>query len=415
MMGTYERLAERVYPWITARMSRARFLTAMAVGAHVCEGFASDVGQDNVSPAWLIFEWHVVQAFTRAELQGFPGRRKVGDALRRGRRLSNQTYLKSPKVTGYSGIYGRLARGLRVLNDEFWVTEGGRELLRSWERDQRLDGFIDTRAGDGTRLVAALRRAVRRSMERKEVDQPGGWWVWPELARVLAPDRPGRREREWLAERLSRTDLEPNRDDHLALEMRRELLGLLARHGTVVDATHEPAFIRSAMHKASPELRRRLECIDAYEGLGRTIDDALRHILHLSTKSQGLAVCESDFGRDEPARYLAERTRRQVDRLEAAFTEPEWLQRISHLLRYREVRDAAQLFRLVLKHHEEAQQSKPPEGKRPWFAWQQEGVVVRSMYRDQHSEAPAFDDSYVFDYRTATASTFLRDLGRLAR
>lgn len=31
---TYERPADRIYPSITARMSRIRFLTAVAVGAH---------------------------------------------------------------------------------------------------------------------------------------------------------------------------------------------------------------------------------------------------------------------------------------------------------------------------------------------------------------------------------------------
>ena len=413
MMGTYERLAERIYPWITVRMARPRFLTAMVVGAHVCEGFAEDTAADNVTPAWLVFEWHVVEAFCRADLRRYPGRLKAEAALRRNQHLSAATYLKTPKVFGYTGIYRRLARGLQILDDDFYLDEGGYELLRAWEKDQRLDGFVDGRSGTGAKLLATLRKSVRRGMEKASVDQTNGWAIWAELTRLLQADRPGRRECEWISQRLSRTDLLSNREDGEAQEMRREILAHLERHGAV-DRQAEPSFFRTLFSKVSPALRERLECINAYEGLGRTVDDAFRYVLHLSAVKQGQPVSEGEFASDSQAKALAGRLQGHVDALEAHFTELDWLQLVEgHVRRYRDVQRPEELYRCVLEHHEDAQRRKPPDGKRPWFERLPDGIVVRPMYQQQHHLPPAFDDTYVFDYRTGTASSFLRDLGRV--
>ena len=58
------------------------------------------------------------------------------------------------------------------------------------------------------------------------------------------------------------------------------------------------------------------------------------------------------------------------------------------------------------------QRRKPPDGKRPWIERLQRGAVVRPMYRTD--QEPRFDDAYVYDYRSGTASGFLRDLRRLS-
>lgn len=412
MMGTYERLAERIYPWITVRMARPRFLTAIAVAAHVCEGFAEDLAVDDVSPAWLVLEWHVAEAFAREQLGRYPGRLKAEAALRRNQHLSNATYLKTPKVFGYTGVYRRLARGLEILDEAFYLEEGGIELMRAWERDLGMTGFVDGQHGSGASLRDVLRKAVRRGMEKAAVDQPAGWAMWSDLTRLLRPDHAGKREKDWIAQRLLRTDLRSNPEDDQALEMRRELLGLLEAHGAPVERNREPGFFRSTMRKASDGLRQRLACIDAYEGLGRTLDDAFRYILHLSTAKNGQAVTELEFAQDADARELASRVQRQVATLEAQFTETDWMLAVQgHLQRYRDVTSAAELFRSVLEHHQEAQRRKPPDGKRAWVEPVDGGAMVRPMY--WHPAPPAFSNAYVYDYRTGTASSFLRDLGRL--
>src|SRR5438045_3788472 len=72
----YERLANRFLPAVTVRMGHPRFVTAMAVGACVCEGWDSDtVAADGATPPWLVWEWFVVESFIRAadSLSGISG------------------------------------------------------------------------------------------------------------------------------------------------------------------------------------------------------------------------------------------------------------------------------------------------------------------------------------------------------
>src|SRR5271166_5450242 len=58
-----DRLAESLAPEVTARMSRIRFLTAIAVSSRVLE--PSDLVGPRGTPAYLAFEWHVVEALVR--------------------------------------------------------------------------------------------------------------------------------------------------------------------------------------------------------------------------------------------------------------------------------------------------------------------------------------------------------------
>lgn len=70
LQATYERLAERVFPSMTVRMKRIRFVTAIAVGAEVCRGLRDEVAADGKTPPWLIFEWYVVEGLLRAGIKG---------------------------------------------------------------------------------------------------------------------------------------------------------------------------------------------------------------------------------------------------------------------------------------------------------------------------------------------------------
>src|SRR5437899_7267851 len=60
-----ELLAEEIAPSITARMSRIRFITAMAVCSSATEGFAELPPGDGVSTPYLAFEWLLVTALAR--------------------------------------------------------------------------------------------------------------------------------------------------------------------------------------------------------------------------------------------------------------------------------------------------------------------------------------------------------------
>lgn len=412
LQATYENLAERIYPYITVRMSRPRFFTAMVVGSHICSEFIDELAEGEVTPAWLAFEWHVVEAFVRCGKTGIPGVQKVQSALSAGKRVGPATYLKTPKVFGFSGVYKRLARGLQILNDAFELDEGGFELLTTWEKEQRLQGFWADSRGPGAELRDELRQAVRESMRKGYVTRGAGWPYWEILTRHLRPDGAQKKEAECIAQRLFHTEGHHHTGDPLGEQMRRQMLEHLQAHGKPVWREGETVFFRTVMRKASPELRERLEGIDAYEGVCRIADDAFRLILHLSTTRGAAPVGEKDFAAHRLVSRLLERLPRAVIRLERQAINMGWTAAIPQLVhRYSSARTPGELFHRVLEHHEEAQRSKPPDGKRPWVEYHRGGVVVRPLY--QHPNPPQGDDSYVYDYRTASVSRFLVDLKRI--
>jgi hypothetical protein len=154
--------------------------------------------------------------------------------------------------------------------------------------------------------------------------------------------------------------------------------------------------------------------IDAYEGVCRILDDALRLIFHLSTERGIASVSASDFKRHELAQSVMANLPAKVGRATDLFAGTPWEAEVQELVgSYGGIRSAEALFDVVLSHHEKAQRGKPPDGKRPWFGRDRHGIVVRPTYADK--DLPPGDDSYVHWYRTGTATTFLQDLGRLPR
>jgi hypothetical protein len=417
--ATYEHLAERILPFLTVRMARPRFLTAMAVGAHVCQPFRDEIAADGVTPAYLVYEWYVIEAFVRhedllADRRSIPGIDKVGRALKSGRNVSAGTYLKTAKIFGFTGVYRRLAYGLEVLNDDLELDEGGWELLRVWEDEQRLSGFLAGSQGKGAQLREDLRRAVRDGLRNGHTARKR-WWHWETLTRHLDPATAGAREADCIHRRLLRADLRQNSRDPLATAMRGEFLDHLERHAVAITRIGDEAeFLRSLKGEASTDLCERLEAIDAYEGLCRPLESAFRLLLHLSTRAGGTPVDLADFRAEPTTDELAGRLPAAVDRLARALKGTSYLEEVRDLLaRCEGVGDASALYHTIVDHHEAAQLAKPPDGKRTWFERVGAGIVVRPQYA--HPDPPRTDDSYVHWYRTGTASTFLRDLGRLPR
>jgi hypothetical protein len=426
---TNERLAERIFPFMTVRMRRPRFLTAIAVAARICEGFEDEVAADGVTPAWLVCEWLVIEAFVRrreripeGERWALPGTQKVERAFRGGRRLGAAAYLKTPKVFGFTGVYKTLAVGLEIVaEDDLALDDGGYQLLRTWERERRLPGFLDGGQGAGARFREEMRRAVRDAMAKGFTDRRAGWPMWDEIVSHLEPSGAGGLEREWLHGRLLDPACRANPRDSEATQMRRELFRRVQALGRpVLSRAEEASFFRSICAQASgsgagPELRERLDMIDAYEALCRCIEDALALILFLSTERGGAGVTDQDFAADPLAPRLAAAVRPALHRIREAFDGSGWEREVMALLeRYGEVEDPQSLFATVLEHHHDAQRAKPPDGKRSWVEdLGSRGVAVRTRY--QRIERPAGDDDYVRDYRSSTASQFLQDLGKLPK
>ena len=190
----YERLANRLLPAVTVRMGHPRFVTAMAVGARVCDCDEWDtdaVAADEKTPPWLVWEWFVVEVFVRGEdslsgISGVPGIQKVRRALRNQRPVSASAYLKTPTAFGFTGVFRRLARGIGIVTDDGSLDDGGYDLVTAWAKDQGLDGFIDAYGGDGHAFRERLRRAVAEGMEKGHTTPQSGEF-WRDLGRRLDP------------------------------------------------------------------------------------------------------------------------------------------------------------------------------------------------------------------------------------
>lgn len=364
-LPVHERLAERILPHLDERMERPRFITALVVGARVCDEFGSDeLAADGVTPPWLVFDWY------------------AADALLRGTG-SGPLYLPRPR-RGFATIYRTAAVGLGFLTEDHRLTCAGAELLRAWEKDEELDGFVDGAFGVGARLRCELARAVERGLTAGHAVRPRSE-VHRQLARTLCPAGIGARERRVVLDQLGRTGSAPGCDPH-ALEMRRELIDALERRGQPVGRPDEAAFFREVAPTASTGLARRLNAIDEYESLLQPIGHARSIVRQL--RAQLGTVRVDRFISHEGMPQLAERVRRAAgtigDRL------GDWQPEAKQLAdQFSAVRDARSLFESVVR--DEETQHQPLESR-----------------SDAH-EPP----NYRHGYRSSTLSRFLSDLGRL--
>ena len=405
----YDRLADRLLPAVTVRMGHPRFLTAMAVGACVCEGWDLDAtAADEVTPPWLVWEWFVVEAFVRAEdaLSGrpsIPGAQKVRRALRQARPVSAAAYLKTPTAFGFTGIFRRLARGIRIFTDDGLLDDGGYELIVAWAKDQGLNGIIESSGGDGRAFRDRLRRGVSQGLEKGHTT-PQSAGFWRELALRFDPIAPGKHERKVLLDRIV----------SLAgpIEMIGHLKEAIITQGGVSGREEEAPFIRKLGKRAPAELQRLLEAIDAYEAFGRSITNAFEGLRYCASSNGGAPVGASDFSTTKAAKFALVALRPSLERISSHPTLLEWDKNslAQAVERFDEVRTVADLFEATLDHHEQVQRDKPPNGKRPWFERAARGkIMLRSGYTMR--EPPEVEADYVHEYRIPTFSRFLAELG----
>lgn len=418
LQRTYERLADRILPSITVRMARIRFVTAMTAGAVVCRDYDDEaLAADGRTPPWLVFEWYISEGLVRERATikragGIPGSLKIESAIRNKFALSAATYLKTPKVFGSTGIYRRLATGLQIITPDHNLDEGGVELVRAWQADQGLPGFLDGTTGAGAAFRTDLERAVRQGLDKARTSKQAKGF-WREVCRVFRPDGAGRRERQVLYKRLTRTDLVTNGVEHEAIANRRRLIDALEARGAFVTRDGEAAFFAEVAQHANAELGSRLRAIGRYERLCRVATDAFDTIRFLATDAQCASIGAADFAELPQAGALAAAAHSAAAEVLRDQALCVWEPAAAELAqRYVEVRAPADLFEAVLVHHEEIQRAKPPDGKRPWIERGSRGqVFVRGAYTVPAQ--PATGRAYVHTYRTPSLSSFLVDLGRL--
>ena len=408
LAATYERLADRVLPGVTVRMGRPRFLTALAVGARVCNDFEPEtLAKDGVTPPYLVFEWWVVEAFVRAsdelkETGRIPGIQKVQACYHNGRPVSAPAYLKTASVFGFTGIFRRLARHTEIITSDGLLDEAGHRLIDTWSREQGLDGFLHGREGAGAALREDLRKAVRQGLEQGHTGyRPGSFWS--AIAQHLDPARPGRRERALLLELIDNRAGQPDEVKFITASLRKRAAPL--------EFADEAKHLRSLQRSAPQSLRPVLAAIDDYESLCRPLTDAFDWIRFLASKEPSSGMSVDDFLARAPAAKLCDRIATAVQAVtDNAVVAEVWPERAQVLTLLREATSPKRLVPIVLQHHRDAQARKPPDGKRPWLEEDTRGrLLVRASYRLEDKPDPLSD--YVHEYRLPTVSRFLSDLG----
>ncbi len=403
-----DRLADQILTGLRARMSRPRFLTAIAVSAEVCEGMEERLAADGVTPDYLVFEWLVVEAFVRegerVKTLRTPGTQKAQDARDSGERMCARTYLKTPTVFGFHGIYKPLARHLGIVDDDLRLSDRGYELVKVWQTEQGLDGFLSSAAGDGPgrSIRQTLRSAVEEGLAAGYTSRSGGWNGWAILARHLSPADAGPAEAAYLHRVLRDPEAAP----------RGEVFELLEEVGAGGDASEQELSRNLLIPKASRDLAARLEAIVAYEQVCGVLEEAFDWIRYLSTHSRDRPIGADTFAKDGRGRELAGELPKRIAAAEQALSVcPLHVQQMfAQLARaFDTVRDPHELFEAILARHQDVQQEKPPEGKRSWFDRDDAGATfVRVPYRV--TERPESDHPWNRPYRISAALSFLDDL-----
>ncbi len=392
-------------------MSRPRFLTAIAAAAAVCDGMEETIAANGVTPAYLVFEWLLVEGFARAadraDVHGTPGIGKASACRQAETPMCARAYLKAPTVFGYHGVYRRLARDTGILDNNGLLCENGYALLKIWEKEQGLIGFLDSAsAGPGASAHRQmLRDAVADSLKAGFGKRKGGWAGWQFFALHLTPARVGGREAEFLRGLL----LDPKG------ETRGELFRLMEQPENLAAADlHDAAQAHHLLPQASPEPARRLRVIMAYENFGTLLERAFDWLRWLSSQAGAQSLPPAEFAARPEVQTIAAAVPGRLQTAERALDEapPQAQCEFAKLAPdFTAAVDAKTLYETLLHRHAEVEAARPPDGKRSWFERAADGgAMVRPPYR--LDEPPRTDDGWGRPYRLGTVASFCRDLRR---
>lgn len=410
-LGLYsiaDALGVRLAPGVRERQSKPRYLTLALVGMVACGEELLAAGENKRLPAWLVYEWLVVESLVRqlrGSLQGLPGRDKVLATLDAGDVVCMRTYLKTPTVFGFHGIYRVLGVKAGLFDVEGHSLDQGNRVLAAWQSDQGLVGFSSGH-GPGHEFRRAIERAVRSGLEAGHMKDPGAQ-LRALIAKHLGPWEPGPKESEALWAALTQNDA-----------LRGEYARLLSSQpGQVAWQTSggsEAAFQEWLMPRASLPMRQLLKTIRTFERLARLLTDAFDEVRYRMTQERA-PVDTSWLGQGKALRQANEEC-------PSAYEEAvDDLGEIDPGLRVRAERAFAWVGEAgsptsfaanLLEHHGKVQKAKPPNGKRAWFDTFGDGrVAIRPAYTV--AEFVAQPGIYVQAYRTKPIWSFACDLGRV--
>jgi hypothetical protein len=408
-LGLYQiadQLAVQLVPAVRERMQRIRFLTAMAVGSLVTQGLEDDPRQRDASP-YLVWEWLVVEALMRVmgddpTIWGVPGTLVARRALDQQGYLDARSYLKTPRIFGFNGVYKRLAIHLGVVDVHLRPGPNAEGLANTWAQSLGFGGLEEARP-----MISRWSVAVKRSIDEKPPRTKPGWDKegWAQLAEAFAPSACKTRERRYLRDLL-----------HSADERRLGALPTIWQlQAEFDDDQFQEELLHDRLEKREPVYGSLLQAIRTYEAFARSLQDAFDVLKAEAARpdAQGFAVPEiagdPDFQQSiqglhgrfaATQRALGEVTSPRVslqnlfgDRF-GAFVEP---------------MDAGPCALALCALHEAVQRGKSVEGKRPWFdRIGPERIYIRHQYREARRDI--MPGRYVHDYRGRPIRRFYFDV-----
>lgn len=436
-----ERLAEVLLPGFTVRMWRGRLLTFATVAAQVADRTVELMGnrEDLRLEARLAFERLFVAGVVRmahrdsgtygnAPLR-LPGRDLARNALLEGEPLTRANFLKGQAVNGPFGVIARLAREVKLIEDDGRMGRKAVELLMAWSDDEQLLGVLyedSTATRAGAVWMAEVVKRTAACVENR------GWpgdthQIWGLLARHLRPDRIGAKERRVLL-RLLETD-----------PVRRRILGLLKERADVYHQASRDTGDRGKVERVMllrgirPELggdpadhliAAVITAVDAYEQISALFQQVFDGLVW-ALKVRGGRARSEDIIEDSRLRHHLEKTHTRLIRalplLERATAglqdQPsvDSTQLVEPILRLRENAILASasvpdLAKVVLCRYERVQREKE---KVPWIECESHWTLMPGENRMDSDSPPVWQDTYLHPFKIPNAYSILGDLGQV--
>ena len=408
-LGLYQiadQLAVQLVPAVRERMQRIRFLTAMAVGAMVTEDLADDPSHRDASP-YLVWEWLVVEAMIRTlgddpTVWGVPGTLVTRRALDQYGYVDARSYLKTPRIFGFHGVYKRLATHLGIVDVHLGPGPNAEPLVDAWARGTGLGNLSGAKP-----VMSRWTTAVRRSLGEKPPRTKPAWntEAWTNLAGAFAPSGCRAREKRFLRQLL----FAANEQKLGALPTLWELQAEFDDDGFQEEALHEQ------LAKRAPEYGSILSAIGAYESFARSLQDAFDVLRAEAARPDAQGFPLSQIARDTDFKRSVGGLHERFEAAHRALGETSVTSTsLTNLFSERfgpfaEPMDAAACGFALCTHHEDVQRAKSADGKRPWFdRIGQDRIYMRHAYRVSRREI--VPDRYVHDYRGRPIRRFHSDL-----
>lgn len=387
-----EQLANALVPAVRERMLRVRFLTACAVGAMVTEGLAEKPEFRDAAP-FLVWEWLVIEAFVRTPEHmslGVPGTMVARRAVSQQGYLDARSYLKTPRIFGFFGVYKRLAVHLGILDVHLGPGPNAQSLVDAWARGREGDGQESAAA-----LMARWNTAVKRSLGESPPRTQPNWAAlrWEELAVAFDPDGMRGHEKRRIREML-------HGEDGRSLRAFNSIWALQ-------DEYDDDAFGEEVLHvrlaQLAPEYGPLLEAIRVYEEFARRLQDAFDALRSEASRSSGLGFTVASMRGDGEFRRavegLHEHFEAALGALGGSGHETLALQGLfaTRFEPFATRMDPGDCALALCLHHEAIQRGKSLEGKRPWFdRVAGDRIFIRPAYRTERrdSELGRYTNAY---------------------